>query len=240
MPHAFRTYKNLVAAGFPEAQCACVAGIVEHARSDGIHFSRESIVDKLFDSGLSEPQAEAVADVLRNCYYSEIFSIHFDTSKLKFQLVRAKMSAALADQFLSIISPAIVTRRDAYPRVPIKFAPSPGKVIMCDFTHLCWPEMVKERRAIVIAKGASDRCAVVVPVSRKPTNEGDPRYYRFDAGKYPFFDSQMPVWAICDHVYTVALRRMWQINVLRRPSIPAISATDLAAVKLLLRTSLGV
>jgi hypothetical protein len=109
-----------------------VAGIVEHARSDGIHFSRESIVDKLFDSGLSEPQAEAVADVLRNCYYSEIFSIHFDTSKLKFQLVRAKMSTS----FLSIISPAIVTRRDAYPRVPIKFALSPGRVIMV-ISHIC-------------------------------------------------------------------------------------------------------
>jgi uncharacterized protein YifN (PemK superfamily) len=225
--------------GFTESQSSAFASIIESARINSGRYFNDKTVDSLFDGGFGELQAQALAAVLRNCFISEIFSIHFDESALKFDLVRASITSTQADGILLAINPAVVTRRDAYPRVPIRYVPSPGRVLMCDFTHLAYPEMVKERRAIVVAKGSSDRCAVVVPVSKKETNEGNPRYHKFQPNSYPFFHREQSVWAICDHVYTVSLIRTWQVVVLKRPSIPSISASDFAAIKRLLGTSLG-
>ena len=211
--------------------------IVEWAKSEGWRYSKEKAEDSLFDGGFADTQAEEISAVLRHCFRSEIFSVHFDEDALKFRLVRAKIPSVQAVGLLSVVNPAVVTRRDAYPRVPIKFVPGPGKVIMCDFTHLVRPEMVKERRAIVVAKASSDRCAVVVPVSKNENNEGNPKYHKFNAGSYPFFHNHDPVWAICDHVYTVSLARTWQV--LARPTLPSISAMDFDAIKRLLGGSLG-
>jgi uncharacterized protein YifN (PemK superfamily) len=223
MPHAFRIYKKLTSLGFSECQSNAFAAVVEIAKTDHEKYSQETTEDTLFDGGFPAGQAEAIAAILRNCFASEVFSVHFDEPRLKFDLVRASIPSFKADGILSAVRDAVVTRRDAYPRVPIRYVPSPGKVLMCDFTHLAYPEMIKERRAIVVSKGSSDRCAVVVPVSKKDTNEGNPKYHKFNPGSYPFFHRDKPVWAICDHVYTVSLTRTWQVVVLKRPSIPPIS-----------------
>jgi uncharacterized protein YifN (PemK superfamily) len=227
------------ALGFTESQSSSFAGIIELARTNSGRYFNDKTVDYLFDGGFNERQAQALAPVLRNCFSSEIFSIHFDEAALKFDLVRASITSIQADGILLAVSPAVVTRRDAYPRVPIRYVPSPGRVLMCDFTHLAYPEMIKERRAIVVYRGSSHQCAVVVPVSKKETNEGNPKYHKFHASSYPFFHKEQPVWAICDHVYTVSLIRTWQIVVLKRPSIPSISVSDFAEIKRLLGTSLG-
>jgi uncharacterized protein YifN (PemK superfamily) len=239
MPHAFRTYKQFQTLGFTEAQSSAFAGVVERAKANHERFNKERVGDALFDGGFNDHQSEALSAVLQHCFYSEIFSTHLDERILKFNLVRSGISAVLADGILAAIKPATVTRRDNYPRVPIRFAPSAGRVVMCDFTHLIKPEMVKERRAVVIAKGASEQCAVVIPVSMKETNNGHPFYHRMEAGSYQFFHQLNPVWALCDHVYTVSLSRTWQVVTRNRPSIPSLRPDDLAAIRRLLGTSLG-
>jgi uncharacterized protein YifN (PemK superfamily) len=239
MPHAFRIYTGLLSVGFTELQSSACAEVVERAKSEGSRYSKDGIGDLLFDGGFTEIQAEEVSAVLRHCFRSEVFSVHFDEDVLKFRLVRAKIPSVQAVGLLSVVNPAVVTRRDAYPRVPIKFVPGAGRVIMCDFTHLVRPEMVKERRAIVVAKASSDRCAVVVPISKNENNEGNPKYHKFKAGSYPFFHKDDPVWAICDHVYTVSLTRTWQVQALQRPTLPTISVVDFSAIRRLLGESLG-
>jgi uncharacterized protein YifN (PemK superfamily) len=239
MPHAFRIFKKLKALGYSDSQSSAFADVVEIAKTNGRKYLKETTEDTLFDGGFPEGQAEAIAAVLRNCFASEVFCVHFDETRLKFDLVRASIPSFKADGIIAAVRPAIVTRQDAYPRVPIRYVPSPGRVLMCDFTHLAYPEMIKERRAIVVSKGSSERCAVVVPVSKKETNEGNPKYHKFEASSYPFFHKEQPVWAICDHVYTVSLMRTWQVVVLKRPSIPSISASDFTQIKRLLGTSLG-
>ena len=78
---------------------------------------------------------------------------------------------------------------------------------------------------------------MVVPVSKDSSNDGHALHHRFEPGSYPFFHAHDPVWAVCDHVYTVSLDRLWQINLHRRPVLPPISSADLGAIKTLLGTS---
>lgn len=241
MSHAFRIYKELKLLGFTEEQSVAVATIVERGGSADAEFLAERTLDSLFEAGFDESKSEAIGNVLRNCYPSEKFRTHFDGAALKFRLVRSKFSGAYADKFLAAIIPAVATHRDAFPRVAIKFAPGPGKIVMCDFNHLAKPEMVKERRAIIISNrnpSSSNRC-VVVPVSMNGSNEGNKKYHKFEAGKYPFFHPKKSVWAICDHIYTVSLQRIWQVNVSGKPSIPHISESDLASVRQLVGHTLG-
>ncbi|AZG76318.1 type II toxin-antitoxin system PemK/MazF family toxin [Methylocystis rosea] len=241
MPHAFRIYKVLKGNGFSDTESDAIASIVEQARTEGARFSREKVANILFDGGFEEAASEAIAEALRNCYGTEKFNIHFDQADLKFKIVRAKIHVERAQFLLDTIFPAVVTRRDAHPRVIVRYAPRAGSVVMCDFTHLSRPEMVKERRAIVISGRSSsckDRCTVV-PVSMKEYNDGKLMNHKFEAGKYPFFSKDKDVWAICDHIYTVSLSRLWQVVVLGRPSIPAISEGDLCGVRDMARAFIG-
>jgi len=243
MPHALRVYKSLKSFNLPDAHAMAVASVVEEAKSNPAVYDREAIVDRLCDAGLSEPLAESFRDALRNCFASQRFSTHFNVAGLKVNLVRAGLSAADADSFLASISPCVTTPRHAEIRQSVRHQPAPGRVVMCDFTFLMKPEMQKERRAIVVSArspNATGRCAVV-PVSKLPAATPHPHHYQFDGGSYPFFHKSAPVWAVCDHIYTVSLERLWMVNVNHRPmSDAAVTPQHLAAIRNLLGTALGV
>ena len=101
--------------------------------------------------------------------------------------------------------------------------------------------MQKQRRAIVISpRGKTDygRCTVV-PVSKKPSIDGGAFYFEFPPGRYPFFHGEDPVWAVCDHVYVVSIARLWQVNVARKPTLPAITDDELRSIRVLVGTALG-
>jgi uncharacterized protein YifN (PemK superfamily) len=243
MPHALRVFKCLRAHGLPDDQALAVAGIVETAKSAGAIYDRERIVDDLCDASFTEERAEAIRDVLRNCFLSQRFSVHFDRPALKFSLVRAGWTGVVAEAFLNAVSPSVATPRNAEVRQPVQHQQSPGRVVMCDFTFLLKPEMQKERRAIVVSArspNATGRCAVV-PVSKLESTTPNPHHFKIEPGTYPFFHATEPVWAVCDHIYTVSLERLWMVNVDRKPAPTAmINAEHLTAIRNLLGTSLGV
>lgn len=241
MPHAFRVYAHLRGAGISDASCNAIALLISEAKSDSARYVEDDAMDSICDAGLSEPLAEAIARVVANCYFSERFSRSFDRSPLKVALVRSGWPAPIADALLDAIAPCVVTPIGREIRTPIRYVPPPGKVVMCDFSFLRKPEMQKERRAIVLSTPSASgvgRC-IVVPVSMTPSAHPNPHHYRFEPGAYPFFHSSAPVWATCDHIYTVSLERMWRVNVQRRPCLPSVSQSDLDGVRAMAGTSLG-
>jgi len=243
MPYALSLFQSLTKSGANPAHAMAIAEVLQSTRdaSQGI-FDPDACTDKLALSGCTEAMAAAYTDALRHCFLSERFRIVFHETQLKTALVRAKVPAALAEVFLKSIKTCIVTSESGHPLVPIRHNPGPGKVVMCDFRYLRKPEMQKQRRAIIVSsRGATEvgRCTVV-PVSMLEAATPSPHHFRFPPGNYPFFHSDNPVWAVCDHVYTVALSRLWQIVVRQRPVIPSISHDDLAAVRELVGTYLGV
>jgi uncharacterized protein YifN (PemK superfamily) len=242
MPHALRIYKSLKAASLPDAQAMRIGEEVERARADLAVFDREAIIDRLCYSGFAEELSESICSTLRNCYVAQRFLTHFKPVPLKTDLVRSKMPVAIAEAFLAAIDPCVVSPRTFERRQPVIHQPSPGRVVMCDFTFLRKPEMQKERRAIVVSArspNATGRCTVV-PVSKLRAAIPNPGHYEFKARTYPFFHKSEPVWAICDHIYTVSLERLWMVNIGHRPDTSAaISAPHLADIRRLLGTTLG-
>ena len=241
MPHALRVYKSCCASGIDEHLSMAIANVVAMSRNQSEDLSRQAVVDILCEGGFEEEPAEAITDALSHCFLSERFKSTYAPNKLKVSLVRAKVSTSRANAILEAIEPCIVTGRNAEVRAPIKHPPSPGKVVMCDFSFLRKPEMQKERRAIVVSrKSGSPGRVTVVPVSKSETNGEHPHHYEFPPRRYPFFHDSQPVWAVCDHLYTVSLTRLWQVNVRRRPTIPSISDDDLESIRRMVGTALGV
>jgi uncharacterized protein YifN (PemK superfamily) len=242
MPHALRVYKSLKAAGLPDERAMCLAEEVEHARSNDVVYDRESILDRLCNGGFTEDLAESVCVVLRNCYLAQRFKTNFKPVPLKTILVRSTMPSNVAEAFISSIDACVVSARTSERRQPVNHQLPPGRVVMCDFTFLRKPEMQKERRSIVVSarsSNATGRCAVV-PVSKLKAAIPNPAHYEFTPGTYPFFHKTEPVWAICDHIYTVSLERLWMVNIGHTPApSAAISASHLANIRTLLGTTLG-
>lgn len=241
MPHAIRVYRQLRALAFTEEQSLAVAAVFERAKTDGASFQRETLVDALCDAGIKEELADCLVNVARTTFPSERFRCNFLRVPLKTALVRGGLKAADADALLDAIEPCVIALKTKESRLPVSHTPGPGRVVMCDFRFLKVPEMQKERRAIIISSRQTKdqgRCTVV-PVSMSIPRPGETCNLEFKAGAYPFFHPDNPVWALCDHVYTVSLTRLWQVNVASKPTIMPISAADLDAVRKLVATNLG-
>ena len=240
MPHSLRVYRALKAAAVDEERAIAVAMVTSSAQEPPGIYIFDDVVGVLCDGGFAEPLAEAVARTMAACFPSERFRMSFGRSAQKVALVRSGMAAGCAEALLNAIDPCIRCGRDQEIRAPIQHTPSQGRVVMCDFRFLRKPEMQKERRAIVVSKHKAIGRCVVVPVSKDPSNAGHPLHYEFQAGAYPFFHQADPVWAVCDHLYTVSLERLWQVNVNRRPTMPALSEAHLEAIKALIGTGVGI
>lgn len=242
MPNALRVYTSLKGAGVQDDHALAVAAIVATARTPGSLYDEEALCDVLCEAGFAEALAEAVCRTVANCFPSERFARTFNAVQLKTNLVRGGWTAPVAVALIEAVTPCVTTPRPNEVRAPVKYVPSPGRVVMCDFSHLQRPEMQKERRAIVVSTQAASgagRCTVV-PVSKTRSREGNPHHHLFPPNSYPFFHATDPVWAVCDHLYTVSLTRLWQINVRDKPSLPSISDADFSAIKRLIGTSVGV
>jgi uncharacterized protein YifN (PemK superfamily) len=242
MPHAFRVFKKLKQIDFNEDQAVGIASIIEDARGNDLVFHREHLADRLFDAGIADDASIAIVDVLQNCFLSEQHKCWFNRVRLKAALVRSKIPAKAAEEFLNAVDACILTRRTAELRIPIKYHPKSGQVIMCDFCFLTKPEMQKERRAIVIStphNHDAGKCTVI-PVSKsRPRSEALPSV-EFIPGSYSFFHRTESVWAVCDHVYTLSYSRMWKINDNRKPVLPSISTEDLVKIRLAVAKEMGI
>ena len=124
---------------------------------------------------------------------------------------------------------------------PLTTYPPAGMVIMCDFHGLIAPEMVKERRVIVISPKDYNRRgrATVVPVSMSEPRTILDHHHKFDPGAYAFFHPTNPVWAICDMVYSLSFSRMSLVYFDGQPQKAMISYDDLIAIRRLVAVTLG-
>ncbi|PSC02843.1 hypothetical protein SLNSH_21840 [Alsobacter soli] len=241
MPHAFRIYNCLKSLDFREEFAQAVAAAVEQAKTPGAQYHEARVGDGIFDGCRDEAKADAFAVVVRHCYANEKHKAHYDQTAIKTRLVRAGIPVLAAEAFLAALDPAVVAMRRNETRRLFKHPPRAGRVVMCDFTHLSRPEMQKERRAIIVSSTSSSpgRCTVVPVSMTPPRDREDPHFHKFEPGAYPFFHSSNPVWACCDHVYTVGIQRLWQINIRHRAEVPSLSAQDLSSVRALVRNHLG-
>lgn len=245
MPNAHRVCKSLQRGGFSLQLAQHIADVVEIARTPPGAYDEDQVTEILYQEGrgFSEPIAEEISKALRHCFPQQRFAVRFKRAPIKASIVAAGMKPAQADAFLDVIDSCVVTARNGEIRVPIRHQISPGRVVMCDFSYLRKPEMQKERRAIVVsARTPNDtgRCAVV-PVSKSESAAPNACHFEFGPGTYPYFHPTEPVWAVCDHVYTVSLDRLWAVNVRYRPQIDAsISKEHLIEIRNRIGTTLGI
>lgn len=120
----------------------------------------------------------------------------------------------------------------------LRFQPSPGTILNCDFAGYIVPEIVKTRQVVVIWKHKKNaKLVYVVPLSTTPPHAPElahelpclpiPR---------PGQDSETRIWVKCDMVYTVSTDRLsMPVNrASRRSSAPIninIATPDLMEVK---------
>jgi mRNA interferase MazF len=118
--------------------------------------------------------------------------------------------------------------------VAISFVPSPGHVLMCDFTGFLPPEMTKVRKVIVLSPRSriyTPSTYLVVPTSMTPPSPAEACHCEFKPGSYDFFDRRESVWAKCDMVAHVAARRLDRVKINGRYTSPRIRSEDLARVR---------
>lgn len=127
--------------------------------------------------------------------------------------------------------------------MPLRFAPGPGHVVICDFTTgFMPPEMVKKRPVVVISpRRRRGRIATVVPLSGTAPDPVESWHVPVSAGTYPPARHQM--WAKCDLVATVSLDRLDRVKVKSRHGprdfrVFQATAVDLDAISAALRTYL--
>ena len=94
----------------------------------------------------------------------------------------------------------------------VDFRPKRGHVLMCDFTFLEVPEMVKWRPVVVVSPrlARDPRLVTVVPVSTRESRL--PYHPRLAAESLPPPFCRTPAWAKCDMLYTVSTARLDRIR----------------------------
>lgn len=96
--------------------------------------------------------------------------------------------------------------------MPLKYYPSAGEIVLCDYgTGFIAPEMVKLRPVVIVSPRLRKRSdlVAVVPLSTTPPNPAEHHHCSITLAvplPKPFDAPQM--WAKCDMVATVALARL--------------------------------
>lgn len=148
--------------------------------------------------------------------------------------------------------PTLVPRRVLLPKLScmplqtkdagLQFHPHAGTLLMCDFRGHIEPEIVKRRPVIVVTPRLPYRShlCMVVPTSTTPPDHPQPYHVRLSRNYHPNETGDLPVWAKCDLVQSVSMRRLDRFKVgPRRYLSPKISAADLTAVRRGLLHALG-
>lgn len=103
----------------------------------------------------------------------------------------------------------------------ITFQPKRGQVLMCDFTFLEVPEMVKRRPVVIVSPrlARDPRLVTIVPLS---TMQSDLPYHPLlDPDSLPPPLKQKPAWAKCDMLYTLSTARLDRVRGKQRKGNPA-------------------
>ena len=97
--------------------------------------------------------------------------------------------------------------------MPIKFAPTAGQILSCDFsTGFQAPEMVKVRPVLVVSpRRRRLQTVTVVPLSTVAPERVEAWHYQLS--KESFSPYGKVTWAKCDMVTTVATKRLDRVRV---------------------------
>lgn len=128
----------------------------------------------------------------------------------------------------------------------LPFHPSPGDILICDYsTGFKPPEMVKRRLCIVISPKLKrrDNLASVVPLSETAPEPPEAWHHKVELVSQSWGDG--PRWAACDMIATVCYSRLSRPH-FRHPVTNTrlferlfLSADDLAAVRSKVAVALG-
>lgn len=217
----FDLFQAITRAGLPHALAAAFVKSVADIRLRNVPAVHDRIADELFDT---LPSGMTGADLLTSSLANLALTCSSTSPALTGRDVdvcrRATSAAGYPDGVTQAIilgmSPFVPPRHNGMIRERVRYPLDAGSIVMCDFTHLQPPEMVKERRAIVVSpRSRGGGTMVVIPVTKTETLSPDA--HRFEPGSNPAFSQSEPVWALCEHTYTVRLERLTFVNVSRRP-----------------------
>jgi mRNA interferase MazF len=94
----------------------------------------------------------------------------------------------------------------------IKYVPSPGQVLMCDFESAGFvrPEMQKVRHCVVISPRYRREwgTCLIVPLSTQPPNKVLPHHFVIAPNKYRFFTPDTEIWAKANMLTHVGFPRL--------------------------------
>lgn len=115
----------------------------------------------------------------------------------------------------------------------ILFVPSPGQVLMCDFTNgFVRPEMQKRRHCVVVSPRYRRHtgCCLIVPFSTLAPAHVEPYHHVIARDKYPFFTPGQEIWAKADMLTHVAFSRLDRVIVHARYAAPFLDEMDMCGI----------
>ncbi|MFP4146587.1 MAG: type II toxin-antitoxin system PemK/MazF family toxin [Halorhodospira sp.] len=96
--------------------------------------------------------------------------------------------------------------------MPVQYHPKPGQILMCDFSGLQPPEMVKKRPVVIFTPELAGRAKLVtvVPLSSTRPDPIRPYHLQLPNRELPQLGwfQENETWLKGDMLYTVALRRL--------------------------------
>ena len=106
----------------------------------------------------------------------------------------------------------------------ITFHPNPGQILLCDFSQgFKEPEMVKNKRPVIILTGAMNgraKLVTVVPLSTVEPLPVKPYHYKIPRNSMPMLKNfqENESWVKGDMIYTVGFHRLELIQLGKRNS----------------------
>ncbi len=124
----------------------------------------------------------------------------------------------------------------------LAFHPHAGTLLICDFRGSIEPEIIKRRPVIVVTPRLPYRShlCTVVPTSTTAPDHPQPYHVSLSKNYHPNEDDGLPVWAKCDLVISVSMKRLDRFKVgIRKYYAPKIIDEDLRAVRVGMLHALG-
>jgi len=120
----------------------------------------------------------------------------------------------------------------------INATPRVSQYFWVDFPHDAYsPEFVGEHPGVVVraARHLTDTC-IIVPVTSTPQAEAK-HIHRLQKNPNPNYPDR-PVWAVCNHLYTIHTARLRPIKLRHRPQYVRVAAADMEAIYCCIRHAL--
>jgi mRNA interferase MazF len=126
--------------------------------------------------------------------------------------------------------------------MPIPFTPTPGMVLMCDFSSGSVPPEINKVRHVVVISPRRRRhtgSCTVVPFSTVAPNPVEPFHVRIPANTYGFLKKDTDVWVKGDLVAHVSFQRLDRVLENGRFTSPSLTNDDFAAIQIAVWEGLG-